>query len=132
MPGTYTIGRADAGKADILLPGETISAQHAEITEEHQGHYQIRDTGSTNGTQLLRGGIQVTIGQVPVHVSPSDMVLFGQERFTLSMIIASIPHHAVQPKGTAAVSGNVKMRRCLSCGNVTPLARSCRVCGSKP
>lgn len=72
---SFRIGRKSpvAGEGKLVLPSAEVSAQHAEITHMPYGLI-IRDTGSTNGTQLngewlipgreyiLRNGDRLTIG----------------------------------------------------------------------
>lgn len=68
-PGT-TIGR-HPGNA-IVLEDPSVSGEHAEIVWE-RGRWWVRDTGSTNGTQV--NGVRVG---TPAPLRPGDLVQFGR------------------------------------------------------
>jgi len=88
----FRIGKAPEN--NLVLPDETVSRAHCEITRESRG-YLLRDLGSTNGTLLdgaeireayLKPGAIITVGKVELKVRPfaeriellpSDATSFG-------------------------------------------------------
>jgi pSer/pThr/pTyr-binding forkhead associated (FHA) protein len=131
----FTIGRSDASKADILLHGKTISAKHAELYIDEAGVLSVFDLGSSNGTIVLRKGKGIKVGDVPFVLESTDVLQLGGEKFTIPSLMAKIssapstPVMVPQKEESPVAAGN-KMRRCLSCGSVTPLHGPCVSCGS--
>jgi pSer/pThr/pTyr-binding forkhead associated (FHA) protein len=132
MSKRFSLGRADAGKADILLSGSAISARHAELHIDNNGTLLISDTGSSNGTKIHRGNIKLDVSSQLVPLRSSDLLSFGGKTFTVAELLAKLPREgrvdpvrASTPK--AAFSG--KMMRCSACGSVTPQGKACIECG---
>ena len=67
-PGSHIIGRA--WDADIFLDDDSVSRKHAELERTRDGHYTIRDLGSTNGTKL--NGCRIT--SRPCRVAIGDRI----------------------------------------------------------
>jgi pSer/pThr/pTyr-binding forkhead associated (FHA) protein len=131
----FTIGRSDAVKADILLNGRTISAKHAELYIDGAGVLFVLDLGSSNGTMVLRNGKGIKVGSIPFALESTDVLQLGGEKFTIPSLMAkisSLPLESVMApqKEETPVAAGGKMRRCLSCGSVTPLQGPCVSCGS--
>jgi pSer/pThr/pTyr-binding forkhead associated (FHA) protein/S1-C subfamily serine protease len=80
--GGITIGRGGGG-ADLLLPDQSISRQHAVIRRLPDGSFIIRDLKSTNGTKV--DGMAVGDGQSVVIGNGSEIVL-GDSRFTVKAV----------------------------------------------
>lgn len=94
MPSFLVIGTAP--DCDVLVRSEYASAHHARVSQ-NGGLWWVEDLGSTNGTQLRRGGatIRVTARQ-PLQLG--DVIVVGR---------VQIPWHprAVEPYRTTAVVG---------------------------
>ncbi len=67
---SVTIGRAEANS--IVLDWETVSGGHCELRRKGR-QYEIRDLGSTNGTQLNGK----PLGREPHQLSGSDILVIG-------------------------------------------------------
>jgi pSer/pThr/pTyr-binding forkhead associated (FHA) protein len=68
------MGRSDTG-ADLVFDEPTVSSLHAQLTEETDGVFTLRDEGSRNGTF-------VNLEPVPaagVTLRPGDMIHLGPE-----------------------------------------------------
>ncbi len=133
MSKRLSLGRADAGSADILLPGSTISARHAEISIDNGGSLSINDLGSSNGTIIVRNGKSISVLRNTMPLFSSDIVSLGGKKFSVDEILAKQPVVA-KPKHKSASFDSVsdsgkKMMRCPSCGSVTPLGHACVECG---
>jgi len=72
----FIIGREPA--CDMTLLDQTVSRWHASLKREDDG-WLLTDLGSTNGTRL--NGWRVN---VPIVVSPGDLVSFGAATFVLT------------------------------------------------
>ncbi|MFK7985772.1 MAG: FHA domain-containing protein [Sandaracinaceae bacterium] len=66
---TITIGRAPGN--DLTLPHPSVSGQHAQISKQADGKFQIRDLGSTNGTYVNGQRVQMAVA------GPGDRVTIG-------------------------------------------------------
>ena len=133
MSKRLSIGRIDARSADILLPGGTISAKHAEIYIDNRGSLLISDLGSSNGTEIIRHGQILKVSSSTISLLPSDIVSFGGEKFSVDELLskqpkASASQKVVSPNHKNLMSGK-KMIRCTTCGSVTPQGRACVECG---
>lgn len=133
MSKRFSLGRLDARKADILLPGDTISARHAEIYVDSRGSLLISDLGSSNGTAIIRSGKTLSVSSGTIALLPSDIVSLGGNKFSVDELLAkqpaaSAPAHKASSSDRASVPGQ-KMIRCSSCGSVTPQGSPCVECG---
>ncbi len=133
MSKRLSIGRADARSADILLPGGTISAKHAEIYIDDRGSLMISDLGSSNGTEIIRHGQTLKVSSITISLLPSDIVSLGGKNFSVDDLLskqsqASVSQKAVLPNKNNNILGK-KMIRCTSCGSVTPQGSACVECG---
>lgn len=72
----WTIGRADAGLANILISDSTVSAEHAFLYFIN-GAFYLQDNESTNGTFIERSGVKERIKAGEIF--PSDRIYFGNE-----------------------------------------------------
>ena len=132
MSRSYTVGRDNAGRADILLPGKTISAMHAELIIESNGTMRIRDLGSSNGTVIKRGAQKIKLGSNTVSLVPGDILLFGGIEFASDSLLAKVysgGSRPIQAKDFSDSQYERKMIRCPSCGSVTPAGGPCVECG---
>ncbi len=132
MSKRFSLGRANAGKADILLSGSAISARHAELYIDNNGTLYVSDTGSSNGTKILRGNTKLDVSSQSLPLKSSDLLSFGGKTFSVAELLSKLPRdgrvdpvRASSPK--AAFSG--KMKRCSACGSVTPEGKACIECG---
>ncbi len=132
MSSHFSIGRFDAGKADILLPDKTISALHAEVYIDDNGQMFLSDLGSSNGTVIIRNGKRIPFSSAKAALNSSDTLLFGGAKYRMDDILSKLSMQksasAVSPKYDLSVSSDTKMRRCVFCGSVTPLHGSCIEC----
>ncbi|MHA6799142.1 FHA domain-containing protein [Bounagaea algeriensis] len=60
---------------DLVLDDTTVSAQHAEISREADGHYRIHDVGSLNGVFLNRNPVTTA------ELHDRDELWIGKVRF---------------------------------------------------
>ncbi len=132
MSKRFSLGRADAGRADILLPGSTISAKHAEIHIDDNGALLVSDMGSSNGTTIIRNGKKLKVLSQLVSLESSDILSLGGKNFTIAELLAKLPgsgsaHPNPVPSPQAGFTG--KMMRCSACGSVTPEGKACVECG---
>lgn len=77
---TFIIGRTD--DADITLPTNQVSRQHARINKRRDGTYTITDLGSTNHTFV--DGVEI-LSDVPEPWSTAQLVSIGEYRLTLQL-----------------------------------------------
>jgi ABC-type multidrug transport system ATPase subunit/pSer/pThr/pTyr-binding forkhead associated (FHA) protein len=117
------IGRATKGLLRMLMPGDTavigrhpdctlvcrppagsedgalVSRQHAVVEQDAAGTWCVYDTGSVNGTMVLRGGLPPSIvleAGVPLPIRPGDVIeLAGSDEYQFSVEPARAP--APQP-----------------------------------
>lgn len=82
----WSIGRADAMKADILLDGDTISGIHASLNYLN-GKFYLIDNQSRNGSYLLRNNRKKTLVEY-TEIIPKDLIVFGASEFSFDDIIA--------------------------------------------
>ena len=134
MSKRLSIGRSDANNADILLPGGTISARHAEIYIDKSGSLLISDLGSSNGTNIIRHGKTLKVSSGAISLLPSDIVSFGGKKFSVDELLSkqpkvSLSQKVVSPNKKNHIPGQ-KMIRCTTCGSVTPQGSTCVECGS--
>ena len=133
MSKRFLLGRADAGRADVLLTGSTISARHAEIAMDSNGALLLSDLGSSNGTAIVRNGKSIPVSSSAVSLLPSDLVSLGGKKFTVDELLNKLSSVTESNKRDAAIvtpaMSNQKMIRCLSCGCVTPQGAACIECG---
>ena len=107
------VGRGTKGLTRVLAPGETavigrhpectivcrppadagdgtlVSRQHAVVEQDTNGAWVVYDTGSVNGTMLLRGGLPPSIvleAGVPAPIRPGDIIeLAGSDDYQFSV-----------------------------------------------
>ncbi len=73
--GAFYIGRINGN--DMIMPDYAISKRHA-IIDVEDGHYFLRDAGSTNGTKL--NGTR--LGKKRVRLKDKDVIGFARYEFT--------------------------------------------------
>lgn len=127
MSQEFTIGRDNARKADILLPGSTISALHAKIGIDSSGRVWIADTGSRNGTELISMGIKRSIGSTPEYVKSGAILAFGGVEYSIDKLFALLP--SIPPQPTPNNNSTQAWIRCTHCGSVTFPGKPCIKCG---
>lgn len=132
MSKKISLGRDDAGKADILLQGSTISAIHAELHIDYNGTLLIRDLGSSNGTSILRNGNIINVLSQSIPLVSSDILYFGDKSFSMEKLLSKLPKDRNSSSFSVPTPQNGifgKMIRCLTCGSVTPAGSTCKECG---
>jgi pSer/pThr/pTyr-binding forkhead associated (FHA) protein len=127
----FSLGRADAGKADVLLVGSTISAEHAEIYIDDSGALLISDLGSSNGTTIIRNGKVLSVSSSAISLHSRDVISLGGKKFTVDEILAKQPtgQNVKLVSSKKVHASEKKMIRCPSCGSVTPAGMACVECG---
>ncbi len=85
-----TIIGSDRDQADIVCGDVDIAPQHACLVIE-QGHYWIKDLGSSSGTWLN----ETVVGTEPVQVKPGDLIYFGNLGFRFTIIDDEAPSKVV-------------------------------------
>ena len=119
----YTIGRALT--CDIVLADDSVSRIHAELTFLENGEFLVTDCGSTQGTFVMRRGVEVRV----IHdeaALPPDTLRFGTVSMPVKEILQAIylkhpPVAPMPPEGAGLV-------RC-ECGAVKVRSSRCEVCG---
>lgn len=97
------IGRSK--NADIHLSQLTITRQHAEITKEANGTYQLKDLGSKNGTFV--NGKRITTA---VIITEDDDINIGAFKFRLKKPAEDIRSHiAITATGVTKTVNNGKL-----------------------
>lgn len=132
MSKRFSLGRDDAGKADILLSGSTISAKHAELHIDHNGVLLVCDLGSSNGTNILRKGKIINVLSQLVPLVSSDILSLGGKSFSIEKLLMMLPKSGnISNRSVSSAEPDFvgKMMRCLACGSVTPVGSSCVECG---
>lgn len=132
MSKRFSLGRDDAGKADILLSGGTISAKHAELYIDHNGTLLVCDLGSSNGTSILRNGKTINVSSQLVSLVSSDILSLGGKSFSIEKLLMKLPKSGNASNRSVSIPQPDfarKMIRCLACGSVTPIGSTCIECG---
>jgi Nif-specific regulatory protein len=71
------LGRADTNQ--VVVSNRKVSAAHALIVPAGGG-YAVRDRGSTNGTQIVRGERRLAVGtEAEERLEPGDVLVLGGE-----------------------------------------------------
>src|SRR5260221_585809 len=86
MPQKFTIGRERT--CDFFIADESVSRLHAEIWLADDGSLVVADRGSSNGTQLVRGGQSTPLFEERLMMS--DQVRFGAASFPVRDIVDAI------------------------------------------
>ena len=86
MPRRFTIGRDRAN--DIAIVDDSVSRTHAEMWLEDNGTLMLSDQGSSNGTELTRGG--ATLPLIKTALLPGDSIRFGTVTLSLKELIDAI------------------------------------------
>lgn len=128
MSQEFTIGRDDAGLADILLSGSTISGLHAKIGIDSSGRLWIKDTDSRNGTELVSREARRTIGSSLEYVNNGDSLAFGGVEYSVDRLLAMLPQTPT-PQPDNRNDSTQAVIRCTQCGSVTFPGRPCIKCG---
>jgi class 3 adenylate cyclase len=90
----YKIGRSRS--CDIVLSDESISREHARITSQGNGSYELTDSGSTHGTFIDKDGQWVRI-EGPVTVTRDDAVMFGRHQTTMRELLVNVDDAETEP-----------------------------------
>ena len=109
---TLTIGRSSA--CDITFHDRTISRRHAELYCDGNGHFQLTDLASTQGTFLRDEGGQF-IEVSDQWVRPTDTVRLGAFLVTVAQLIDKYKPNPAKVK---------------SQDDSSPLSRPCSFCGA--
>lgn len=74
---------------DLVIDHPTVSAYHAELVQRPDGHYELYDRESRNGTRIngtpvrqaiLKDGDQITLGAITVHYLERSQTLEALNR----------------------------------------------------
>lgn len=95
---TITLGRRQS--CDICLAFPNVSALHCELTFNN-GHWMIRDLGSTNGTKVNGTRVQKKV------LRPKDIITIGKRKYTIDYVpedetppdVAGVPVPRPSPPG---------------------------------
>ncbi len=87
-----TIGKAPDNR--LVLEHTQVSRHHCVVRQSEGGRIQIEDLGSTNGTQVNDGNIELAV------LRPGDEVVVGPFRFRVEEV-AAIPQPAASSVGAA-------------------------------
>jgi hypothetical protein len=85
MPQRFTIGRDRA--CDIAIADDSVSRTHAEVWME-EGTLMLADRGSSNGTEVIRGGQASAIAKAILVAD--DQVRFGSVTIAVKDIVETI------------------------------------------
>jgi hypothetical protein len=127
---SIVVGR-EPNRCDVLLDSDMVSRQHARIVPADDGHVELIDLNSSNGTFV--NGRRVT----GVHLSDGDRIGFGSAEETHCVFRAATPARAADEvpapvdaeAATAILSGELK--RCPECDRVvTSALGACRYCSA--
>lgn len=88
----YKIGRSRT--CDVVLVEESISREHATITPQGNGQYEISDAGSTHGTFVEEGGIWVRIEGTAL-IGHDDPVMLGRYETTAGELLSEIGEEGI-------------------------------------
>lgn len=140
----WSIGRENVDQADILLPNDTVSKNHATLNL-HNGQYYLIDNGSTNGTYLAPNLAKIVDTHTPIN--PNDIIHFGEFKcmgkdliyasehanFTNTdcLITVSGKSNQIQPTPKPIDSKPGTRTRCRDCLATTFTNQPCENCGSK-
>ncbi len=83
----YKIGRSRT--CDVVLVEESISREHATITPQGNGRYEIADAGSSHGTFVEDGGIWVRI-EGSALIERDEPVMLGRYETTAGELLGEI------------------------------------------
>jgi predicted component of type VI protein secretion system len=126
MKNRFIIGRDKS--ADIPIADPSVSRHHAEITLLESGQVFLTDCRSSNGTFVVRGGVERRITQETVNAG--DMAKFGDVGIRVSDLLAAVRPHAGALVGSAPrhVAPAGKLIRC-ECGAIKSQNSTCPSCG---
>lgn len=82
----WSIGRADAGKSDILISGDTISAVHASLNYLN-GKFYIIDNKSRNGSYIIRDNKKIVLTS-HVELLATDSIVFGATEVSFNELLS--------------------------------------------
>lgn len=82
----FSIGRGDGN--DIKIDHDSVSRRHAQLVERDDGHYQLIDLGSSNGTfYFAEGGWADTRGAM---LGADDMVRIGEKSTSVAALLYEV------------------------------------------
>lgn len=125
---TYTIGRSR--NCHIVLADDTVSKEHAQISLTGERKIFLTDTGSRNGTYLLKGKEFRKI-QKKTHIVPGDTVKFGECEMVVGDILDDLRRREVLPIDVSSKPDKPdgKVERCDYCGAIKEIGQICPECG---
>ena len=138
MTRRFTIGRDKS--CDIPIADDSVSRVHAEVWLGSDGTLMMSDSGSSNGTHVIRNGESFPLRQDAVL--PTDQIRFGSIVLGIQDVIEAIearnpgslrPAFAPPPPPPppAAMVGSLprpgQFIRC-DCGAIKAVGRSCPEC----
>lgn len=129
---TFTLGRENAGKAQILLSGDTISSLHAKVGIDERGRLWVLDLDSKNGTKVINQEGELKIKNQPVFIEQDDSLIFGKEKFSVKELLSYWPNSSNQEKKyieEKKTNQNDFVYRCIQCGFVNT-KKPCIKCGN--
>lgn len=123
MPRRFTIGRDRA--CDVPIADDSVSRRHAEVWLGDDGAVMISDTGSSNGSSVLRGTQRISLGQD--KLLPGDQVRFGAVILEAQEIMAAIEARNPGALKAAPVNSKSSLVRC-ACGAIKTVGELCPGC----
>jgi predicted component of type VI protein secretion system len=83
---SYSIGRGEEN--DIVILDDTVSRQHAELIDQDDGTFRLRDLGSINGTFYFGkdGWVPTTFGVLEAD----EPVRIGRWETSIAALLSSI------------------------------------------
>lgn len=137
---TFTVGRDPS--ADIPVADGSVSRIHAEVTLLDGERLFVTDCRSSNGTFLVRGGVETAITQEKCN--PGDSLKFGAVTLAVADVVAAVRRkmgpvpmpapavHAVGGKAGAKAAKRFQtgavLIRC-TCGDIKTTGLPCPSCG---
>ena len=133
---TFTVGRDPS--ADIPVADGSVSRIHAEVTLLDGERLFVTDCQSSNGTFLVRGGVETAITQEKFN--PGDSVKFGAVTLSVADVVAAVrrkmgpvampaPAAKAGPKAAAKrFQTGALLIRCV-CGDIKTTGQPCQSCG---
>lgn len=77
LPADFVLGRAPS--CNIVVDDPFVGARHALVRVDTGYNAIISDLGSTNGTRILRHGIELKV-VAPTPLLPGDVIIIGRTR----------------------------------------------------
>ncbi|MGE0736254.1 MAG: FHA domain-containing protein [Alphaproteobacteria bacterium] len=105
----YTIGRSNS--SNIVLPDNSVSRAHAEITVVGDGRYRVVDLSSTYGTFVKKDGVWTKVQNATLGAD--DPLMFGKYKTTPYLLISLLQKQppAAGERRASGADGRVTRRK---------------------